>query len=201
MLSYDEDRHRYYLDGEQIPGTTEILRAGGGYQGSEWMTDDGRDRGTAVHAVCRDIALGLLEEDEIDAIEGLVRPYVQAFMLFKHEAMLEVEAAELLVSYDADGIRFATMIDLVGRIVGQTDHRPCVIDIKTGAKDLTVGPQTAAQVLALDGRQTARERYALYLKKNGLHQLDRLFDPLDFERFTRAFDDWVDATRKGERQC
>jgi hypothetical protein len=191
---FDPETHTYTINDVRVPGTTDILKAGGGYRGWQWMPASARIRGSRVHEVIELLNLGQLT---LDQIEGDERPWAIAWDAFVREGQLRVKRAEWPVWYQQDGVSFGTHIDVVGWVVGQQDTtRPAVIDVKTGARDDTVGPQTAAQVLGLDGRVSTRDRYAVYLTvrdRKGAFVVDHRNDPRDFDRFFSAYRDWKEA--------
>lgn len=193
-LRFQEDAHVYTLDGVVIPSNTQVLTAEGLID-KTFYSEDGRERGTRVHAACWFADEGKLDWDTVAEDE---RGYIRAFEKFKRESEWITDFNELPV-WGSPG--FGTRLDLLGVgvfKVGDTFlRRRAVVDIKTGVVPPWVGLQTAGQKMAVVERIQAQDeawsahleyinghpypelRFALKLNRNGTYRLKEFNDPAE----------------------
>jgi hypothetical protein len=152
MVELNRETHTYTPN---LPSVTGILKAAGIIDAT-FFTEEGRERGSAVHLACEYFDQGDLDEDSLDE---QIAGYVDAYKTFKSAS-----------GWEFDWIEFPVM-DKTGMYAGTPDRalvsRPRkLVDIKTGAHQKWHGPQTAAYVNCLDD-PFSYSRYGLYLQGNG----------------------------------
>lgn len=202
---YDDAAHAYYSDGVQLASVTHLLKAAGKIPDLRWYTEGGRERGKAVHAICaatdcwglwrgpgRPIpwprylppppeALAYCAEPGepgealyIVCPEGLAG-YVDAYWAWRRLfqprwTAIEVPRARPPVAGTADRI-------------GVVRGRPAVVELKASPSEQAWhGLQTAAYDW-LDPLPVPRDRFALYLRPDGLFRLRRFDSPDDLPDF------------------
>lgn len=169
-LVLDEESHVYTLGGRVLPSVTEIL-CGAGLVDTQWFTDAGKWRGSAVHAAC-------WYEDENDLDEAGLDPrlagYLAAYRKFKAETEFVVEVNEMKVHHDLLG--YAGRFDKVGKFA----KGPALIDLKSGAASKVTRYQTTAYVACLASPRKYT-RMEVRLKDNGKYSL-QVYEPRDFDR-------------------
>lgn len=181
---FDRDAHIYTVGRYQVPGSTEVLRAGGFIQSARF-TQAGRTRGTLVHELIEAI---LLETVDVAALDGAaVSAYVQAAVAFLDETRPRVQGVEACAVNRRLG--FATTIDLVGRLRGALGG-PMVLNWKTGQPQRSDAIQSAFEVWALDGRVSARRRFTCYLKPTQRYRLEEHTNRGDFDEAAEALTLW-----------
>lgn len=183
---FKAEDHTYTLDGIRLPSVTQILGRCFDFSmvNAEVLAAKAA-LGTAVHIACElDDADDLLEE----SVHASVRPYLDAYRLFKQQKRTHVIATEQVVHNRIYG--YAGKFDLLTEF----DDGRWLIDWKTPLHiSPAVGLQTAAYVAALPGELGAGKgikRAALQLKANGKYQLHPFADPNDhtvFVAFATAF--------------
>jgi hypothetical protein len=107
-LEFDEEAHRYTVDGREVPGVTSILKAVGLSKDFSGVETFYRDRGIAVHACIELFLKGVLDEKSIDPV---LVPYWEGFKRYwdKHsEKPVLIEVPQYSEEYD-----FAGTADLV----------------------------------------------------------------------------------------
>jgi hypothetical protein len=174
-FKFDPETHSYTLNGKHLGGFTEIFKSLG-FIDTKFYTDEGRDRGTAVHLLCQRLDEGYeIDESKIDDAKTLGR--FQAYKRFLEETGFKPTQIEVPV-YDKK-----LMVACTPDRVGVMAESEVIIDLKGGAKQKWHGYQTAFQSMCL--RNGAYEgivkRYALYLKDNGKYKLEPHDDDSDFE--------------------
>lgn len=122
-LEFDEERHRYTIDGKEIPSVTEIVSP---LTSQLYSVDSGvllqaKYRGTKIHELCADYDLGALTETT--PISPDVVPYLKAWQDFCHDYKPEW----LLIEQPMACRDFAGTVDRVGIIDGNN----VIVDIKT----------------------------------------------------------------------
>jgi hypothetical protein len=177
-LTFDADTHRYAVGGKPIPSVTTVLRAAGliDFSGVPLpVLDPARERGTRVH-----LATELDDRGELDI--GSVIPeelgYLDAYRRFKREAGFIATSIEQRVY--SHRYWYAGTLDRIGLM----RKKRCLLDIKTGAPQRAVGPQTAAYKAALP--MNVMPRFAVYLQPDGSYQLASLNDSDDLAVFLAA---------------
>ena len=159
---FDPALHKYYIDDMEIPGATTIL-AEAGLINRKYHNDFARDRGKAVAMA---IELWLHNDLDLSTVDPEVDPYLQDFIGFGMNSNFKPELSLVEKPLIHELLRFGGIPDLTGYMNGE----PCVIDIKTGGKELWHKIQTVFYSILL--RDVAgfkvKKRYALYLCGVGL---------------------------------
>ena len=123
-LTFEPISHKYYLDGQEIPGVSELLTLTGYLQPQYYnATSHKMARGTLVHL--------LIHEHEtigIPTLDDEMGPWLEAYFTFKLLNKFRCLASEAR-GYNVDPV-FAGTADLVGKI-GPAKY---VVDLKTGTK-------------------------------------------------------------------
>lgn len=134
-LHFDEDAHRYFLDGRELPGVTRVLAdLLPTWKATEWHLQ----RGRAVHACCAMVAHGIDFTND-PRIDG----QVAACRRFFREVRPIVYGIEQQVCSKL--YRYAGTLDLFAEIAG----RKCIVDYKA-TLTATVPIQCAAYALTFD---------------------------------------------------
>lgn len=135
-LHYDDASHTYTLDGERIPGITEVLTAAGEIQGAEWFTPESRDRGSRVH-----LAAHYLLDDDLDwtTVDDSEMGYGLSVKRFLRETGAVIPFHEMPLAHPA--LKYGGTPDCP---VAIWNCEPKVIDWKTG----TYAPHHALQLAA-----------------------------------------------------
>lgn len=177
MLDFEEHGHVYRWDGMVIPSVTQILR--------DWsptahidpaLLAVARQRGEEVHwATALDDHCDL----DPDSISDEIRPYLEAWRLFRAEHHFEPRLIEHRVYCGKYG--YAGQIDRIG-----SDRRSQVLlDVKSGGPDPTHGPQTAAYMEAAHLPLTS-VRACVYLFSDGQYRYERHTSSRDMSVFLAA---------------
>jgi len=152
MVKLDRSTHTYTPN---LPSVTGILKAVGLID-TAFFTEEGRERGTAVHLACEYLDQGDLDESTIDPqIVG----YLDAYKKFKAASGWQFEWIEVPVTDKAH--TYAGMFD---RALSSRPRK--LLDIKTGAHQPWHSVQSAAYVNCMDD-PFSYSRYGLYLQKDG----------------------------------
>ena len=126
VLEFNHANHEYRLGGRVLPSVTEIL-ADNGFINPTWYTEEGRTRGTDVHALCQFFDEGDYDPKEAERL-GLAG-YVESWNKLKTRLQLEVLDIEKRM---ADPVNlFAGTAD---RLVRQRARR-WILDFKSGGKE------------------------------------------------------------------
>lgn len=163
-LLFCPEHHRYWFGGHRVPSVTTILKPLDNFDGVPTdVLEAARARGTAVHAATQYDDEGELDMDTVDP---LIRPYLEAWRLFRYQTSFEPIANEGRV-YHAQH-RYAGTFDVVGRFGA---GKLVLIDKKSGESvPLSAGPQTAAYAEAWGGERIAK-RYVVQLRADGQYSL------------------------------
>ncbi len=162
VIEFDEEKHKYYVDGVEMPSVTTIL----GYltadhygQINEAVLRQAAQRGSDVHEACQMIDYGC--EAEVDPVTA---PYVEAYCQFLTDYRPKWDEIEQK-HYSERG--FCGTVDRMGTL----NYKKCVLDIKTtGSPSKTNYLAYCSQLVAYsmfyeDGADY--KRYILFLKKDG----------------------------------
>lgn len=148
--------HRYLVDGQPVPGFTEICRAIGlvdYYNKDPYYLD----RGRVVHIATALIDKGRLDWDTVDErIEG----FLQAYLRFRCEQPFNNcwEHSETSLHHP------------LYRYCGTPDRFLPLIDIKTGQGD-PIQLDAYAELLRANGYDPGRAGYMLHLRADGSYRL------------------------------
>lgn len=174
---YDEENHKYYVDGEERPSVTEIaspisFERLNALQQS--LLERAKARGTRCHELFEEYLL--MGELDIDTIETDYIPYVQQFILWARTYRPKVVFTEKkMFSYE-----FCGTADLIAKI----DGKVVLVDYKcTSAvdkKSLSVQLEGYYRLCNLYGIEID-DCYVLHVKKDGY-----VFKPI--KRNLRWFD-------------
>lgn len=177
-LTFEEEGHRYLLDGVRVPSVTQILALGGL---SSWdhippqVLEAARLRGTAVH-----LAVQLYLEDDLDwstVSEGL-KPYLDAYQEFQAGSGFVPDRVEHRLVHRV--LRFAGTPDQAGPFKGGR----AIVELKSGGIVEAAAFQTAGQ--AILEQQPFCRRFGLELKPNGRPRIVEFTDPTDRHVFLAA---------------
>lgn len=171
---FDAAEHRYYLDGEEIPSLSSLLLKDG-LVDTSFMTDEGRDRGTAVHALCTTLDLGADMPAEAERYRGYLAAYETALEALR-PIHLCIEEAEVSRRW-----RFGCRPDRVSEVYGL----PSIIELKTGGKEPWHALQLALQAMAVSERTLLPpdryQRIVVYLKDTGRYSVEIPKSPRDYD--------------------
>jgi hypothetical protein len=135
-LSYDDDMHQYWIDGEMVPSVSQVLKAGGlGFKG---RPGPATQRGTDIHAATVEAELLGGTDTIADDIKGPVEQWLMFLDIFKARTV-SVECPVFSVVHRYAG-RFDRMLMIGGDLT--------LIDIKTGSKAASHAVQLAGYALA-----------------------------------------------------
>lgn len=155
-LFYDDALHMYLIDGEIVPGLTDIF-VSLGIINKRWYTEQSRGRGELVHKITELYDQGTLDESTVDpALTG----YLEAYKLFLSDFKPEILEIELPVGHKA--LKYGSKIDRVMQLV----NGKALVDIKSGTKERWHGLQLTAQRMAYSPKRPML-LYDLYLKESG----------------------------------
>ena len=186
-LVFDEESHKYYLNGVQLPGVTSILKSVGlvDYSGIPiQVIEQASDRGKRVHKITEFYDAGTLDEssipDELGGYAGAWVDYMEASQAVICEIELRVKSKKL---------RFAGTLDRVALI----DDRLAIVDIKTTSQS---HPGHAVQTMAysmayseMSGNKI-QDRYCVYLRSDGTYTVVKHSSPAN-DRLDKSI--WLSA--------
>lgn len=182
MVDFDPELHEYSVNGKTIPSVTQILKKAG-YIDDRFFTKEARDRGTAVHELCRRYAEGL-RVDKLDRpLEKL--EYVNAFSSWMHEKHVYVIRSESKIYGNIGGKEYAGRFDILADISG----KKVLVDIKTGGKLKWHNIQLAAYAMSSfeNGERINPDRLMdLYVKKDGKFS-ESYINPVELPEYINQF--------------
>lgn len=197
MLTFNEEKHEYLLDGERLPSVTEILSP---LQEESFaainpaILQAAANRGTAVHEITEAMDYDL---DYEDLISPELAPFADAYDEFLMDHEVEWLGVEMPVHFFE---QYAGTVDRFGYI----DGIPAVLDIKTvQSPSIEQKVSVACQLYAYDRaikacfeemQSSHMAHYALYLKKDGSYKLLNCRDLEEKEDFDPAaiwYDLWL----------
>ena len=187
-LEFEPNSHKYRLDGDYIPGLTTVL-SDCGLTDSRWAKEEHRDRGTAVHDLCAEIALFERPESQFEwdgtCDKPIAVPYGQSFLKGIRALGFVVEPGMLEVGVFSAIYLCAGTFDMWG----YQGKRRALIDVKSGQPSPGVDIQLAGY------RVMARESlgieidvcYALWLDKDGgMPKVVQPKNPMSDERIFKS---------------
>lgn len=179
-LVFDDNAHRYTLEGHELISVTTALREGG-LMDTAHFTEAARLRGQYVHEA---IALYVRGELEPGSLDPLIEPYFEAWHAFLAATGITIEVTEQRVCDPVYG--YAGTLDAIGRWPGPYGKR-AVLDWKSGLFPPMAGPQTAAYLRcarAWYATGTRLGRAGLQLRDDGTYRFyeftDLVQDEADF---------------------
>lgn len=173
-ITFDPEKHQYWLDGKPATSVTTVLKEFRVID-DRFFNEEARERGTYVHKATELIDQGysILEYYEGDDYY----PYIKAYCDFKSSQSFEpvwiekkLGNLEWLIAGTADRI-------------GILNGKEILLDIKTGAKAKSHGLQLAAYNL-LDENNISRPRACLHLTSKGRWNIEPYTDPNDYAVFS-----------------
>jgi hypothetical protein len=190
-MLYDPIKHEY--DGGRSPSVTTVLKASG-YIDDRWMTEEGRERGSAVHELCERYASG--ERFDKRGRELASLEYVNAFAAWMRDTMAYAITTECIIHHMLNGRPYAGRFDLLAEI----GRKRQLVDLKTGAKAKWHKIQIAAYALARfdDERLVNPDQCScLYLRADGSYKEDRMSGAEMLENIAL----WKDALAGGKTKA
>lgn len=153
VLEFDAVDHRYFLDGEEVPGVTRLLNPLQDFGGASLETLTRKAAlGTAIHRAAELDDIGDLDEDSVDPA---IAPYLAAWRRFREETRAEFHAIEEQLCHPQ--LRFAGTIDRVATLHLRDRPRAMwLLDLKSSLHvEPWVGVQLAGyrMLLEADGRR------------------------------------------------
>ena len=170
MLEFNQETHTYIYDGLEVPSVSRIL-VSEGFVDIGWFTDEGRQRGSAVHLHIKNHC----QKAHCMAINQSLLGYMDAWKNFESQFYWEADVIEQPFGCS----QFAGTPDQIGKMNGT----PAVLDIKTGKLNRAVGLQLAAYEILYD---KPLKRFALQLNSGGAYRLKEFNDRMDRYIFKSA---------------
>lgn len=196
-MVFDEDAHRYTLDGRELISVTTALREAGMIDTTHY-NEEARLRGQYVHKCIALFAEGDLDERSVDPI---VLPYFSAFRAFMADTKVTLEHVEKRVCDPTLG--YAGTLDAIGIWPAkQPDVKPYMVvrtlfDWKSGFFPPMAGPQTAGYL------RCARDWYppGVRIGRAGLHlRADGTYRLMPFNNIVQDEADFLAALRVAQFQ-
>lgn len=192
FVEFDEDSHRYFVDGRPVRSVTQILSQGKDFTG------EGMQRalviGKEVHRLLELYDNG--EVIEIESLDAEIRPYLNA-----HERFCD--ACEYIPLF-SEQIVYHPVHDYIGRMdrIALINSKLCLPDFKTGTSGVQnwMGLQLAAYAACVPLRMIEAEinniglrytgkfeinRKIIRLKPDGKFRIHDYDDPFDFHKFIK----------------
>lgn len=187
MLTFDAEKHKYFIDGVEVPSVTRVLKEAGLMGTFSGNCEAAMQMGTNVH-----LLLELEDKGELGDYAPEYLPYLEAYRKFKRDTKAQVKEIELRVC--SETYRFAGTLD---RIMALPGIGLSLVDLKTGSPADWVGLQLSAYQLAFNeeaaktlGAATVHNRFALYLNSEGKYKLSQHKDRSDKAVFLAALTLW-----------
>lgn len=123
-LTFQEEGHKYFLDGTELPSVTTLL-SDAGYIDKRWFKENDAIKGKRRHKATELMDQGILDWTTVAEAD---MPYLEAWIKAKEELGIEIEECERFVYHPL--LRYAGTIDRLAMVKG----RPYVIDLKGGTE-------------------------------------------------------------------
>ena len=177
VLTFDEEKHAYYLDGVRLPSVTQIIDDLA--IGPIYPPGDYRVRGRQVHKACELLDLGVIDQYTIG---DTIMRYVESYAKMLRDIPVEWDSMEQ-ISYHPE-LFYAGTHDRVGLMWGE----PSILDFKTGKPGRETGLQLAGYALMKYPRDYRPvRRFKAELQPDGRQgRLVEYTDPFDFDGFVGA---------------
>jgi hypothetical protein len=178
-----EAGHRYFLNGQLLPGVTSVLSVAGLLNYDflpAALREECLSRGRAVHQVTRDDDEGNLAES---SVPPEIRGYVEGWRRFRQDYDFQPSLVEHKVCNPQYG--YGGCIDRTGRT---RDGAEVILDLKTGVAPAAVAIQLAAYSACLEHPRT-RLRRCVELHQNGGYKVI----PYQTSDFQRDFNEFLAA--------
>jgi hypothetical protein len=191
LFTFNTDTHQYHLGSERLISVTEVFKLCG-LVDTTWMTDSGRDRGTAVHTAIQYLIEGDLD---FDSLHPKIQPYLKAIQHF----ILHTDFKPLLQFCERPMFhpryKYAGKPDLIGSL----RHKLVLLEIKTGSF-ACVELQTAAYANLPELASIGVERYRLQLLNNGDYRLVPIHGAGDFHKFLEYLGEAQEIIKRGNHE-
>ena len=180
MLTFNDERHEYRLEGVRLPSVTQIMKPLMDFSGiPPNVLERKRQIGTAFHKA---VELHLNDDLVLESLAVSVVPYFEGFIRFMNDTGFQPRKWEYRVASSIYG--YAGQLDIDGYL----RKRLAVIDFKTTHEiSPSVAIQTAAYRQAANetnaSEETIVDRYALQLRPDGTYRLEQHKGTMDFEIF------------------
>lgn len=190
-VSFDADRHLYFVDGVRWPSVTQMI-SGLNLWDTTWFTEAARVRGSHVHACVHLWIRGGFGPGGLDeqSIHPPFRGYVDAAIKVVEDSGTNPREVETEVRVVNEALGYCGTADWIGPWINDD----AVLDWKSGVIGEPTGIQTALYDMARplpNGKR--RRRIGAQLRANGTYRLvmiDRALDPqgLDYRRGANVVD-------------
>lgn len=184
ILTFEEDKHLYQLDGVTIPSVTQVIK-GAGLIDLSFVKKDlleyKADIGTKVH-----LTTEYHDNDNLDieSLHPMLRGFLNAWILFRNQSGFKPIATERRLYHPI--YRYAGTIDRIGTIA----NKICQLDIKTGVAHHSYAIQSAAYTELYNYNKKKAEivkrRLSVHLKEDGTYTLVEYPDK-DYNKHLKVF--------------
>jgi len=189
MLTFVEETHTYYWNGEPVPNVTRIIAPLTDYSRiPPAVLEKARQEGVAVHKM---VELDCKGDLDVETLPEWMHPHYTAWLRFKEESGFECWKAEEKMYHPVYG--YAGTADLFGPLPKLKGIKGAAnIDVKRSFfGGPAIGLQTAGYTRmwndtdgkARERRVADRNRFALQLRNDGTYRLKRFEDAEDFGAF------------------
>lgn len=160
-MIFEEEPHRYFVKGEEYPGTTKVLGDVGMIDAS-WFTEEHRHFGSMRHFVTELDDVGDLHEPSVDP---RLLPTLHGWRAWRERTGFVPTHVEVWVYSD---FGYATIIDRVGYFADRPDET-VVLNLKGPAAIASYGPQVSAEQRAFEERTgiTVAKRMSVHISRDG----------------------------------
>jgi hypothetical protein len=163
-LTYIPTKHKYYLDGVELPSVSAVL-GGCGIITSRFYKPEHAERGHRVHAAC----LKMTYTGKATPTD--LRSQVKQWAAFCKQFQFEVMEAERPRYHKR--LKYAGTPDYVGSVVMRGRRIPAIIDIKSGAPCAWHDIQITAYAELLKNPKSW-EKLIVYLNRNTINVVPRI---------------------------
>lgn len=159
-LTFREEDHSYWLGERRIFGVTEIIRDNGLMNGTDFFTDEARERGSMVHKACELLAFDNLDWDSVDK---QIWGYVYSYKLYLEHTKFRARHVEYQAIHPT--LFYAGTFDALGHDFQSDD---LLFDLKSGVPEKWHQIQTAFYAeLAHANHHNVQRRGTVYLQRDG----------------------------------
>lgn len=172
MLTFNEEKHEYALDGEVLPSVTQILKAEG-FIHHDFTDPRYAERGKAVHKATELFDLGTLDESTVDTrIQG----YVQAWIKYRLDTNYMPDPSMIERRMYHPTLKYAGTIDRPG------------LDLKSGNPEPWHILQAAAyeDLMLANTDIVSRGWNMIYLQDDGKYKI-KPYSAIDLYQARRIF--------------
>lgn len=180
VFSYEAATHAYYFKGVQIPSITQMLKRTG-WIDDTYFTEEGSDRGTAVHHYTAQHDLGVLDLTTVPReYRGWVLAYIELITLVRPTwDLVEVPLHHPTLGFGGTPDR-----------VGTWNRVRTVLEIKSGAAKASDAIQLALQAILVAHTENlpapSWQRLVGYIKPGGRFVVERMKDNRDYDEAHRV---------------